>query len=332
MNFIHLACRPCLSIAAAMLIGAWALGPAWALSPTDVATAIGPAAADSPTETPRLTAQASASTVQVAEPFELQLTVTAPAGSQVTFPAAGQSIGPFDIVDTQDTLDVPLGQAGTDRTWTRRLQLESLVSGPLQIPALEIRVVVPDGAEPHVLRAAPIDVRVRSVLEDRADPRQFRDIESVVDVAIPDSNAVVWPWWTAGGIAVVAAAAAGMLIVRRRRTLTPAQWALQRIGELQSAVGSGEIDSDAALRELSDVLHHYLHSAPQPSATAGTLVELIEEAERRGEIDSAAAQPILAAWSLADKAKYAGWQLSTEQLQTVIAETGHWIETQSERD
>lgn len=326
MNFIRLACRHCLSIAAAMLIGACALGP------TAVATASGPVAADSPTETPRLTAQASASTVQVAEPFELQLTVTAPAGSQVTFPDAMQSSGPFEIVDTQDTLDVPLGPAGTDRTWTRRLQLESLVSGPLQIPALEIRVVVPDGAEPHVLRAAPIDVRVTSVLEDRADPRQFRDIESVVDVAIPDSNAVVWPWWTAGGIAVVAVAAVGLLIVRRRRTLTPAQWTLERIGELQTAVRSGEIDSDAALRELSDVLHHYLHSGLQPSATAGTLVELIEEAKRRGEIDSAAAQPILAAWSLADKAKFAGWQLSTEQLQTVIAETGRWIETRSEPD
>ncbi len=326
--------RGCLTLAAALLIAAWGPNETYAASP---------AAASPIAATAQLTAQASASSVQVAEPFWLELTVTAPAGSQVTFPAAGHPIGPFEIIDTVTTPDVPGDQAPSIRSWTRRWQLESLVAGRQQVPALEIRVLVPGHAEPQVLRSDPIDVRVTSVLEDRADPRQFRDIESVVDVTVPTSTPAVWPWWAAAGSALVAVAAVGLLMVRRRRTLTPAQWALQRIAALQLAVQSGQcnstgplnstgsFDSDAVLRELSAVLYDYLRTDPSSTQTAGTLEELIRAAEQRGEIDPAAAGRILEAWSLADKAKFAGWQLSSEQLQSVIAETGHWIETQAER-
>lgn len=148
-------------------------------------------------------AKASTSSVQVAEPFSLELIVTAPAGSKVTFPSAGKNLDDFDVLATHDLFDVPDVEAVNARTWTRRMTLESIVTGNLHISPIEIQINGDAGSQ--VIRSNPITVQVVSVLEDRSDPSKFRDIQPVVDLTVsaPASNA--WVWWTMGGAAGLAA-------------------------------------------------------------------------------------------------------------------------------
>ncbi len=87
-----------------------------------------------------IVAKASTNSVQVAEPFTLEWTVTAPVGAKVAFPSIGKQLGEFDVVDTEDLFDIPDATAVDARTWTRRLTLESIVTGELKVPTMEIQV------------------------------------------------------------------------------------------------------------------------------------------------------------------------------------------------
>jgi hypothetical protein len=130
---------------------------------------------------PQSRSKTSNTTVQVAEPFTFELTITAPAGSKVDFPSIGESLGEFDVTDQLMRADVPSANDVNERTWTQQLTLESIVTGDLEIPSLEIQVR--RDADIQTLKTEAVPVRVASVLEDRADPTKFRDIQSVVDIA-----------------------------------------------------------------------------------------------------------------------------------------------------
>ncbi|MCA9134232.1 MAG: hypothetical protein KDA45_13785, partial [Planctomycetales bacterium] len=179
----------------------------------------------------RLNASLSADSVQVAQPFDLELQVTAPAGAKVVFPAASGQLGEFQVLDHQDVFDIPLDIRGY-RSWTRRYTLESIFSGELTIPALEVLVVGPGGRQ--TLRSTALPLRVASVLEGQSDPTKFRDIQSVVDVAVPPTESPNWSqkkflgWALLGGGALLAIAAVA-LVARKRRYLTPRDWALQQL-------------------------------------------------------------------------------------------------------
>ena len=175
-----------------------------------------PAAVRADSNLATITVSASASTVQVAEPLTLELTVVAPVGSSVDFSSVGDSLGNFDVIDMVDRADVPAANDVNQRSWTRRLTLESIVTGDLQIPALEINVR--RNGESQTLKSEVIPIRVTSVLEDRADPTKFRDIHSVVDVAVPQSAANVWLWWALGGCGGLAAVAALLMAFSKRMT------------------------------------------------------------------------------------------------------------------
>ncbi|MCA9170134.1 MAG: hypothetical protein KDB23_20800, partial [Planctomycetales bacterium] len=128
----------------------------------------------------RVDVSASKSNVQVAEPFAVELTVVAPEGTQVTLPPVAAQLGEFDVVDHHDIADVPV--AGGQRIWTRRLTLESIVTGKWEVPVMDIQTRT--GSTAQIVRSEPIPIHVASVLEGRADPSKFRDIHSVVDLPV----------------------------------------------------------------------------------------------------------------------------------------------------
>ena len=178
----------------------------------------GAANADLPVAT--VTTRTSHTTVQVAEPFTFELTVTAPAGSRVDFPSIGASLGEFDVTDQLMRTDVPSENDVNQRTWTQQLTLESIVTGDLEIPSLEIQVR--RDADIQTLKTEAVPVRVASVLEDRADPTKFRDIQSVVDIATPEPVSRAWVWWTLGGCGGITAAALLFVAAAKRKTwMTP---------------------------------------------------------------------------------------------------------------
>ena len=130
-----------------------------------------------------------------------------------------------------------------ERTWTRQMTLESIVTGDLQIPAMEIQVA--DGTNSRIIKSNAIPVRVISVLEDRADPTQFRDIHSVVDVDVPPQKSDGWFWWAAGGLGLLTFGSAAIAVVARRKTwLTPSEWALRELESLHQSEAMQGGDSE----------------------------------------------------------------------------------------
>ncbi len=173
----------------------------WRVRLTAMATAACMLLASTSRRCRRRSRKASTDSVQVAEPFTLDVTVTAPVGAKVTFPAIADKIGDFDVRDSQDVFDVPADDA---RTWTRHLTLESITTGDLQIPPIDVQVN--EGGKATLVPSQPVTIRVASVLEDRSDPTKYRDIQSVVDVDVPVVRSNTWVWWTLGGAAGVTSA------------------------------------------------------------------------------------------------------------------------------
>ena len=267
-------------------------------------------------------AKASSDSVQVAQPFTLNVTVTAPAAAKVSFPAAADKLGDFDIRDSDDAFDIP---AGDERTWTRQLTLETIATGELQIPAIDIQVN--EGGKSTLLQTQPVAVRVASVLEDRSDPTKFRDIQSVVDVEVPEVTSTDWVWWALGGAAgMTLFAIAGMVVSRRGEWLTPRDWALAELSELESSVDASAIDSETASQNISEVVRSYLLLQFGIADAGCTPQELVQQIVASKRINTDAIDRLGALFALADKARFAGLELSAIGLQSAINDSRELIQ------
>ena len=290
-----------------------------------------PAAVRADSNLATITASGSASTVQVAEPLTLELTVVAPVGSTVDFSSVGDSLGNFDVIDVVDRADVPAANDVNQRSWTRRLTLESIVTGDLQIPALEINVR--RNGESQTLKSEVIPIRVTSVLEDRADPTKFRDIHSVVDVPVPQSAANVWLWWALGGCGGLAAVAALLMAFSKRRTwMTPKAWAIRELGQLRNSNAMQATDSERVTEKLTSILRDYLELQFDFSAPVQTTKELLQELDNGKYMDAATASRFAQLFENSDLARFAGVQLTQAELSSAIDDAQRLIEqTSSER-
>lgn len=286
------------------------------------AIALNPASAG---PTASVVAESSALSVRVAEPFSLELTVTASAGSKVAFPSTAKNLDDFDVVDTHDLFDIPSATTAAERTWTRRMTLESIVTGKLNISPIEIQISSAEGSQ--VIRSNPITVEVVSVLEDRSDPSKFRDIQSVVDVAVPTPASNLWVWWAAGiaaGLSILTAA--GLLLFRRGKWMTPQECALQELEKLEESVDSEDAGSESTALPLSKIVRDYLllqFSIPELGHTGQELTRLIES-ER--QIDGQNASQLREVFGLADQMKFAALELSQTGLKSVIRDSRQLIQ------
>ncbi len=272
-----------------------------------------------------VSATVSKSSVQVAEPFTLELTVEVPVGTRVIFPATGDRIGDFDVVDREDLFDIPDAVSSELRQWTQRLTLESIVTGELKIPSIELQITDQHGS--RAVRSDPVPVRVISVLEDRRDPTQFRDIQSVVDIAVPQTQSNAPLWWAVGGISgLTCALALGMLISRRKRWLTPKQWALQQLDQLGQEVNTESANTKLISIELSNIIREYLQLQFDLPEVGRTLQELIEQIESRRYAAADIINSLRALSSLADKAKFADLDLSPAGLKSLVADSRQIVE------
>ena len=127
--------------------------------------------------------------VQVADPFQLTVTVLVAEGTDVTFPAMGDKLGQFDVLSHRDIFDVPVSEG---RSWTRTIELESLDTGNLEVPGVG---VVIDG-EPTVTQ--PIPITVQSLLAASSDPLEFRPLKPV---EVIDIDRTFWQrYWIHGTV------------------------------------------------------------------------------------------------------------------------------------
>ncbi|MBA2112954.1 hypothetical protein [Bremerella alba] len=266
---------------------------------------------------PRLETTVSQSSLQVAEPFWLDLTVEAPIGAKVDFPAPGEMLGGFNVLDKQDLFDIPSRDTDDKRTWTRRLRLESLVTGDLEIPSLEIQLSEKNAS--HVIRSEPIPIRIASVLEGHGDPTQIRDIQSVVDVAVPQAPSHAWVWWSIGsmsGLSVVVAAVA--LVARRRPRMSPADWATQQLDLLEQAIPTETAESGQLASRLATILRNYLQLEFSLANPGRSPDELLETLLDNHSIDDATSDQLSLIFALVERAQFAGLPVAEKQFLDAI--------------
>ena len=279
----------------------------------------------------RVTSKASSTTVQVAEPLTLELTVTASVGSQVDFPSVGNSLGNFEVINQTDRADVPSAENGNQRVWTRRLTLESIVTGDIEIPALEI--LVRNNANSQTLKSEAIPVRVTSVLEDRADPTQFRDIQSVVDVEVPPPVSRAWLWWTLSGLGGVSAAALlFMAAAKRKRWMTPNAWAIRELEELRNSDAMKSVDSDTVTENLTTILRDYLELQFEIAAPVQTTRELMLAIETARNMSIETTKGFSDLFENSDLSRFAGLKLTHAELTKAIDDAQGLIEQTSKLD
>ena len=268
-------------------------------------------------ELAEVTVRVSSSAVQVAEPLTFEVTVTAPAGATVVLPTVTDQLGRFDVIDHHDVMDVPEAVGAGRRTWTRRLTLESILTGDLEVPSLELQVAVDDRRQ--LLKTEPLPVRVLSVLEGRADPSQFRDIQSVVDVDIPQSASRAWVWWTLGGVGAIAVFLAALTAIARRKTwITPNVWAVRELKQLRNSTAVESVDSDVVCQELTTIIRDYLQLQFDISASVQTTEELLCVVGTGKLLEPATASGFEELFLVTDHVRFAGLRLAHPQLTNII--------------
>lgn len=266
--------------------------------------------------TTRVNVSTSTTNVRVAEPFSVKLIVSAPEGTQVTLPPVAEKLGEFDVLDHHDMADVP--DAGGQRTWTRRLTLESIATGDLTVPAIEVQTR--NGSTSQIVRSEPVPLHVASVLEARADPTKFRDIRSVVDLQVPQTrHSTAWVWWVGGSLGGLTLAAATLaLVVRRKHWLTPAEWANQQLDNLKHSNALRRGDTEAATSELSAILRDYLQMQFEISAPTQTTRELLDTIKHRSLLSSEQVSRFQQLFDSTDLAKFAGLHMTVGELDAEI--------------
>ena len=275
-----------------------------------------------------LASKVSESTVRVAEPFTFEMTVTASVGSKVEFSAIGKSLGSFDVTDQVDRADVPSPHDARQRIWTRRLTLESIVTGNIEIPSLEILIHHNTGS--RTLKTEPIPIRVTSVLEDRADPLKFRDIQTVVDVSVEPAVTHAWLWWTLGGFGGLTAAALMLVAVAKRRTwMTPDLWAIRELEGLRTSEAMQSSDSELVTENITTILRDYLELQFDIAAPVQTTRELLQAVKAGNLMSDSMAKRFAELFEIAELARFAGVRLPQAELTMAIDDAQRLIEKTS---
>jgi hypothetical protein len=221
----------------------------------------------------------SHSQAQIAEPIQVSWTIHAPEGSTVVLPTFGDRLGEFEVIKTQDILDLPADN-GNQRTWKRRATLESLTAGELVVPSIECQVII-EGVS-QLVRSQEIPFKVTSLLEDRADPTQFRDIRSVIDAEwTQKSTSLKWIGWSVGGAGLmIIVGAVWVALKRRRRQIAPVVWVRHQLAALMRDFQTSIEDLSPLANRLDDILRSYLAmqlDLPASSLTTPQLIAVMQQ-------------------------------------------------------
>jgi hypothetical protein len=254
----------------------------------------------------------------------LEWIASVPAGAKVTFPSSEIQLGDFEVIDTQDVFDIPDAVNPEVRTWARRMKLESLVTGEGSIPSIENHIKGEDGLQTNLSDAMVIPVV--SVLEDRGDPTQFRDIQSVVDIEVPVPRSNAWLWSILGGGAIALCLMVVIGISRRAQTLTPQAWAIQELDELENLIGTNLLTSETFAVAISKTIREYLMMQWSIPETGLTSQELVQDLESGKPFDDETTDELRELFKLSDQAKFAGLQLSPEKCRSVINDSRTIVE------
>jgi hypothetical protein len=275
----------------------------------------------------KLTARADKGTARVAEPIQLVLEVEAPRGARIELPPKVNRLGDFEVRHSEQTNDIPSATAADKREWILRASLESIKTGELSVPALEIHYTTDANASTFkTLSTAPIPVQITSVLENRADPTRFHDIKQTVDVPVPETASRTWIAWTCGGIITVIAGLLlfAALIKRRRRGPSPAAWALDSIEELEQ-LDVSHTGPETVFNEVVDVVREFFELEFNVPTLPRTTRECLAEASGEVGLTDIARKRLEWLASVADEIKFARLGVGEQHLQHAFAQAKAFI-------
>lgn len=253
--------------------------------------------------------------VQVADVFAFDVEVRAPEGTVVAFPEFGERVGKLELINRAVVPDIPV-EGG--RSWTLRLELESLVSGQLVVPEFQIDVRRQNGVEPtkvESIQTTSMSLQVSSFLSEDDDAQHFRDIRSVVDMEVPEETSNRTLVWGSFGLGVLTLAGLAIAWTRRNGGPTPSAWALGELKKLASAQALTQTECKTLFTRQADVLRNYVRARFPALADRGTTLEISQGLLDIPGLNREVQIEVTQLLSAADEVKFAGVSVATEQLQ-----------------
>lgn len=273
----------------------------------------------------RLSVEVTPARPRVGDRVRVELTVAAPEGWAVRFPAPAE-LGE-DPAREEQTPDPRPGPSGL--LWRKTYLLEPLLSGPREIPALAVRCtpVAPAGTQPAAeseLVTRPLRLEVDSALTEGDRPDRPRDITGTLLPPRPP-----WPAWAwallAGGLVAAGLAAGGAYRwIRARRLrppppLLPEVWALRALAELERAGWSPGPAARGFYYRLTEVVRSYIErkfGLAAPEMTTEEFLRVLARNPRALPCDAALLRDLLQA---CDLVKYAALQPQRSDADAALA-------------
>ncbi len=299
--------------------------PALALASAENARSLRSESSDGPV---KVTTRISATSARVAEPVQLVLEVEAPRSARIELPAKTDRLGEFEVRRSERTVDIPSAAQADKRNWILRLTLESIKTGALTIPPLDVHYTTDAISSTFkTLSTSAIQVHITSVLENRADPTRFRDIKETIDVPVPAADSRRWIAWMCGGAvaAVVALLLAVAVVKRRRRGPSPVAWAFDSIEELEQVDVSQTAGPESLFNEVVDVVREYFELEFNVPTLPRTTREFLAEASSEVGLPAVASKRLKWLASVADEIKFARLGVSKQNLQHAFTQSKAFI-------
>lgn len=254
--------------------------------------------------------------VEVGEEILFTIDLYGPAIDSVRVPEQA-STPTFDLLEREPTQR----NAGGGMWW--RIRVSTLESGDVKPEPLEVAYAW-NGAD-KVLRVEFPAVKVESVIGEKADPAQFRDILGEVVLESP----FAWVPWAAGAAALVAAGAAAAYFLRRRRperVLAADEWALAEFERLSKDAPQARGEFGAFYDTLTGIVRGYTTRRFAIRAGSQTTREFLDAARAEPGFPDEEALRLRTLLQLADLVKFAAAEPDRAQCERHLAEARDFVE------
>ena len=266
------------------------------------------------------------SSAQVADKITLTLSVQAPAGVLVSFPESVNRLGEFDVTSVRETLDIP---DNGGRQSVRIYELESLVAGHLTVPAIDVSYVDKrkESGTQGLVRSEPLQVAITSMLEGQTDTSQYRDIKGLVELRRPKIDRNYGVLATATMATLLAGAGIAFVLMRRRVSeLSPEEWALAELRDLEARSDAGQLELQEFYTRVTDTVRLFVERQFRIAASRLTTAEFFQRVQEGNELEQEHASLLDRFLITADMVKFAGLEPNQTDCGTAIATARQFVQ------
>jgi hypothetical protein len=264
-----------------------------------------------------------------AELLQLEITVRAPEGIEVTTPKVPEKEGGFRVIQEEREKPLLLDSGMIELNF--RYQLEPFLPGLYIIEPITIAYRLKRWAKEQTseISSEPMEIEVTSLLGEGNTSSTLRDIAPPLELARPVSH------WLGWGLLVLAAIFFAFLLLRWLRRgkreqkislLPPHQRALQALEKLLARGLVEKREYKPLYRELSDILRDYIEERFGLHAPERTTEEFMEDLRTTTLLAPQHKSLLKEFLEHCDQVKFAEHLPSTEELQRTVDACRQFIE------